>query len=73
MLHKARLVVMLINLNEVVSLTQMQCSSVCGPEGCEITAQKPLICKVGTLHHPARAISEVAEATSDNDLENTLI
>lgn len=32
----------------------------------EITAQKPLICKVGTLHHPACATPEVAEAASDD-------
>lgn len=45
-------------------LSHLECNTVCGPEWCEITAQKPLICEVGTLHHPARATSEVASAAS---------
>lgn len=50
---------MLINPNEVVSLTQMQYNTVCGPEWFEITAQKPLMCKVGTLN---QEVAEVASA-----------
>lgn len=52
----------LINPNEIVSLTS--CNTVCGPEWGEITAQKPLICKFGTLHHPGCATQKVAEAAS---------
>lgn len=55
---------MLINPAEIVSVTYLQCNTVCGPERGEITAQKPLICKVGTPHHPASATPEVAEAAS---------
>lgn len=55
---------MIINPHEVVSLTQMQYNSVCGPDWCEITALKPLIYKVGKHHHPARATSEATEAAS---------
>lgn len=55
---------MLINPTEIVFLTHLQCNIVCGPAWGEITAQKPLICKVGTLHHPACATPEVAEAAS---------
>lgn len=56
------LFLMLINPNKIVSLTHWH--AVCGLDWGEITAQKPLICEVGTLHHPAWATPEVAEPAS---------
>lgn len=54
---------MLINPNETSS-APTRWYTVCGPGWGKITAKEPLICNVGTLHHPACASPEVAGAAS---------